>query len=144
MAKNQIEEIRCEITYDTDILVPYFTAHYSPSSKVENITRPGYERTVQYYSDDGVETFKSMRDRYGVFPTNIQFKKPGMFKFRITQEGVFIINDGGVGPAVNLLQGVIDHLRGVKNAIRTARYGNVESEFGKSLLGRGLLVASQQ
>lgn len=131
VGKKQMEEIRREITYDTDILVPYFTAHYSPSSKVENITRPGYERTVQYYGDDGVEAFKSMRDRYGVFPTNIQFKKPGVFKFRITQEGVFTINDGGVGPAVDLLQGVIDHLRGVKNAIRSAKYGSVESEFGE-------------
>ncbi|MFC6763554.1 hypothetical protein [Natrinema soli] len=130
VGKQQMEEIRRDIAEDDDILIPYFTAHYSPSSNVEGVTRPGFERTIQYYGDDGLESFKALRDKYGVFPTNVQFKKPGVFKFRITQEGVFTINDGGVEPTLSLIQDVIDHLRGVKDAIQSAGYEDVSSDFG--------------
>lgn len=131
VGKRQMEDIRRSIVSShRDILVPYFTAHYSPRSDVEGVTRPGFERTIQYYGDDGLEAFKEVKNRYGVFPTNVQFKKPGVFKFRITNEGVFTINDGSIKPALKLIRGAIDHLRAVKRAINSSKFRTVESDFG--------------
>lgn len=131
VGKKQMEEIRRSIvTNHKDILVPYFTAHYSPNSDIDGVTRPGFERTVQYYGDDGLEAFKEVKNKYGVFPTNVQFKKPGVFKFRITQEGVFTINDGSANPALSLIQHALEELRQVKDVINSAGLRTVDSDFG--------------
>jgi hypothetical protein len=130
VGKQQMEEIRQNImSSHDDIYIPYFTAHYSPSADIENVTRPGFERTIQYYGDDGAESFKEMKSQYGTYPTNVQFKKPDEFKFRITQDGVFTINKGGIDPAFSLIQQSIEHLREVKEAINSSEFDTVSSGF---------------
>ncbi|WP_424007653.1 hypothetical protein [Haloferax denitrificans] len=131
VGKRRMEEIRQEIANDDDVLIPYFTAHYSPSSDVKNVTRKGVERTIQYYGNDGKQTFKEMKEQYGVFPTNVQFKKPGSFKFRITQDGVFTLNSGSATPVISALQDTVEQLREVKDAVNSSSYETVESGLGR-------------
>jgi len=134
IGKRQMEDIRVDLTEDgkNDVLVPYITAHYSPRSDVDNVSREGFERTIQYYGDDGLRTYKELHDKYGVFPTNIQFKKPGVFKFRITQEGIFTINKGGVKQSLSLIKKTIDSLKEVKRAVNSAQYEEVRTELDTS------------
>jgi len=130
VGKQQMEEIRQAVVDEhEEILIPYFTAHYSPSADIKNVTRPGFDRTIQYYGDDGLQSFKEIKHRYGAYPTNVQFKKPAQFKFRITQDGVFTINKGGIDPAFSLIQDSIEHLREVKGAINSSDFDTVSSGF---------------
>jgi len=134
IGKRQMEDIRVDLTegQNNNVLVPYVTAHYSPRSDVSNVSREGFERTIQYYGDDGLRTYKELHEKYGVFPTNIQFKKPGSFKFRITQEGIFTINKGGVNQSLSLIKKTVDSLKEVKKAVNSAQYEEVKTEFETS------------
>jgi hypothetical protein len=112
-----------------NVRIPYFTAHHSPHADQEGTTRPGFERTIQYYGEDGRESFKEVKHKYGVFPTNVRFKKPNEFKFRITNQGTFTINKGGISEPLELITSSIDYLREARGAIRKSSYTEVANEF---------------
>lgn len=131
IGKKQMDNIRRQIMAEhPDVRIPYFTAHHNPTSEnvQEGITRPGFERTIQYYGEDGRRTFQEVQHKYGVFPTNVQFEKPNGFKFRITDDGVFTINRGASEP-LDLIQNSIDQLRDVKDKVKTSEFDEFENEF---------------
>jgi len=131
VGKKQMDLIRRKIVQKhPDVRIPYFTAHHSPTSEdsLDGITRPEFERTIQYYGEDGRRTFQEVKHKYGVFPTNVRFKKPNGFKFRITNDGVFTINTG-ISEPLSIIQASIDRLREVKEKIKTSEYEEVENEF---------------
>ncbi|TMT78011.1 hypothetical protein E2L06_20875 [Haloterrigena sp. H1] len=131
VGKKQMDLIRRSIVQKhPDVRIPYFTAHHSPTSEdnLDGITRPEFERTIQYYGEDGRRAFQEVKHKYGVFPTNVRFKKPNGFKFRITNDGVFTINTG-ISEPLSIIQSSIDRLREVKEKIKTSEYEEVENEF---------------
>ncbi|WP_424015195.1 hypothetical protein ACOZ35_04135 [Halorubrum xinjiangense] len=131
VGKKQMDTIRRGIANKhPDVRIPYFTAHHSPTSEdtIGGITRPDFERTIQYYGEDGRRTFQEVKSKYGVFPTNVRFKKPNGFKFRITNDGVFTINSGLSEP-LTIIQSSIDRLREVKSKIKTSDFDQVSNEF---------------
>lgn len=123
VGKREMERLREQMVRDYDhLLIPYFTAKRSKHTDIPAEKRPDYDRTMSYWADDGLETFRHMKSRYGVLPTNLQFQQPGSFKFQITQDGVFTAIDNGVEQISNLIQHTINRLRIIKSAIDTADY----------------------
>lgn len=130
VGKKQMDDIRQQIIRQHgEVRIPYFTAHHSPTADDPDITRPGFERTIQYYGEDGRKSFKELKSKYGVFPTNVQFQNPNGFKFRITNEGVFTINSGPLDQPLELIKQSVDQLREVKKAVNTSSYREISDNF---------------
>lgn len=145
VGKKQMEEIRKRIVDEfPSVLIPYFTAHHSkgaepddPNLSQQDITRSDFERTIQYYGKDGRESFKELKNTYGVFPTNVQFEAPERFKFRITSQGTFTINSGEISEPLALVQESIDHLKEVRGAIEDSDYSkDLQNEYTGSQLAK--------
>ena len=123
VGKQEMERYRTQMVRDTEnLLIPYFTAKRSKNSDVPAKKRPNYDRTISYWADDGLETYRHMKSQYGVLPTNIQFEDPGRFKFAITQKGVFTSMERGVEQIMDLLDQSVDRLRRIKRKIDTGGY----------------------
>jgi len=123
VGKREMERLREQMVRDYEsILIPYFTAKRSKHTDISAEKRPDYDRTISYWAEDGLDTFRHVKSRYGVLPTNLQFQQPGSFKFQITQDGVFTAINDGVKQISNLIQHTINRLRLIKNAIDTSDY----------------------
>ena len=123
VGKQEMERYRQQMVQAHEhLIIPYFTAKRSKHSEIPAKERPSYDRTISYWADDGLETFRHMKSRYGVLPTNIQFEDPGSFKFVVTQKGVFTSMEGGVGQIADLLQQTVKRLREIKLKIDTGGY----------------------
>lgn len=130
VGKREMERLRQQMVRDYEgILIPYFTAKRSKNTDISAEKRPDYDRTISYWAQDGLETFRHMKNRYGVLPTNLQFQQPGDFKFQITQDGVFTAIDGGVKQISDLIQHTINRLRLIKEAIDTADYSETSYDI---------------
>lgn len=143
VGKKQMEEIRKSIVQDfPSVLIPYFTAHHSANADPQDdelsrqeITRSEFERTIQYYGKDGRKAFKELKNKYGVYPTNVQFEAPEQFKFRITSNGTFTINSGDLSNPLRLIQDSIERLKDVRGAIEKSDYSEeLTNEYTGSTL----------
>lgn len=132
IGKRQMEYLRSELIRGyPDILMPYFTAKRSKHSDVQSQRRPGQKRTIQYYGDDGLETYRELQRQYGVLPTNIIFEAPNLFKFRATQRGVFTLSDGEIDPALDMVEASVERLSYVKNYIDEGSYEEISSRYAE-------------
>lgn len=123
VGKREMERFRKQMVQDhSNLIIPYFTAKRSKHTEISAQKRPDYDRTISYWADDGLETFRHFKSRYGVLPTNIQFEDPGHFKFQITQDGVFTAIDDGVDKIADLISHSTERLRVIKRKINTADY----------------------
>jgi len=123
VGKREMERFRQEMVKDyRNLIIPYFTAKRSKHTEISAQKRPDYDRTISYWADDGLETFRHFKNRYGVLPTNIQFEDPGNFKFQITQDGVFTAINGGVDEIADLIDHSTERLQFIKTKINTANY----------------------
>jgi len=143
IGKKQMEEIRKRIVNEfPSVLIPYFTAHHSKGSKLDDpelssqeITRSNFERTIQYYGKDGKKSFKELKNKYGIFPTSVQFEAPERFKFRITSQGTFTISSGEIAEPLALVQDSINRLKHVREAIEGSDYSeDLRNEYTGSKL----------
>jgi predicted small metal-binding protein len=130
VGKREMERLRQQmVDQHRDLIIPQFTAKRSKHTDIPAKKRPEYNRTMRYWADDGLETYRHMKSRYGVLPTNIQFEVPGNFKFQITQDGVFTAIDGGVDNIASLIDQSTKRLRFVKEIINTSDYEENGSGF---------------
>lgn len=131
--RTQMEQIRRQITKNNpNVIIPYFAASRNAKDDINASIRPGFDRTIQYHGDDGLETYKELKHKYGILPTNLKFEKPTKFKFRISRKGIFSLNKGGLEETVNIIKSSINRLKKVKNAIDTSGYSEVTNKFSKS------------
>lgn len=132
ISKTEMEDLRQRIsdTYD-NILMPYFTATRSQHSETPARFRPRYDRTIQYYGDDGLATFEQMKYDYGVLPTNLKFQKANEFKFRVTTRGTFTIKNGGLDEVLSVIGDSINRLREVKRAIDTSDFTIQSNQYAR-------------
>jgi hypothetical protein len=118
ISKTDMEDLRQQIIREyPEVIIPYFTASRSKHSEIQARRRPRHKRTIQYYGNDGRETFEEMKYEYGVLPTNLKFQRANEFKLRVTTRGVFTIKDGGLEEVFEVIEDSIERLKEVKNAI---------------------------
>ncbi|AOV95329.1 hypothetical protein AQV86_05425 [Nanohaloarchaea archaeon SG9] len=130
VSQAHMEEIRMDIVEQyQNILIPQFSAKRNKNVNIEAKRRPDYDRTIQYSADDGLKTYKEMKRQYGVLPTTMKFEKPGKFKFKVSTDGVFTINRGGLDESVRLIKETIDRLRHIKGAIDTSEYRMKKNKY---------------
>lgn len=124
IAKRQMERLRQSLVSEYPyLLIPFFTGQRTKNVNIPAQKRPNTERTIVYYGDDGLETYREMKHQYGVLPSNIEFENPGNFRFRIKEQGIFTLLDSGVSQVYSLLRETQEHLRRIKDAIDTSSYG---------------------
>ena len=124
IAKRQMERLRQSlVSQHSNLIIPFFTGQRTKNVNIPANRRPDTERTIVYYGDDGLETYREMKHEYGVLPSNIEFESPGRFNFRIKEQGIFTLLDSGVSQVYSLLLETKEHLGRVKNAIDSSSYG---------------------
>jgi len=69
--------------------IPDLSADRHPSTDVAAKLRPEYRRSMRYRGDDGRETLEELRHYYGVLPSSIHFRIPGLVDFRLNNRGIF-------------------------------------------------------
>lgn len=123
LSMEQIDLLRAEIARDyDDLIIPFFTGHRSEFTEIPAEKRDTIDRTISYWGVDGRQVYKEMRTKYGVLPTNIQFKRPNHFKFGLKQEGVFKHQDGSILETWNLYRSERSRKKKVKSAINTGGF----------------------
>lgn len=129
LSMEQVERMRRHIVRQyQDVIIPFFTGHRSKYSEIPAEKRGDIERTISYWAEDGRETYKEMRAKYGVLPTNIRFERPNDFKFGIKQEGIFTHQNGSIIDVWELLQQERDSKQDVKDVINSGGFGESESK----------------
>jgi len=129
LSMEQVERMRRRIVRKyQDVIIPFFTGHRSKYSEIPAEKRGDIERTISYWAEDGRETYKEMRAKYGVLPTNIRFERPNDFKFGIKQEGIFTHQSGSIIDAWELLQKERDSKQDIKDVINSGGFGESESQ----------------
>jgi len=130
IAKRQMERLRQSIVSNhPHLIVPFFTGKRTRNVNIPAQRRGEVDRTVVYYGDDGLETFREMKHQYGILPANIDYEVPGQFKFRVKENGIITLLDGGIREVYRVLEETKHHLRQVKDAIDTSKYGTEESQL---------------
>lgn len=129
LSMEQVERMRRTIVRKyQDVIIPFFTGHRSKYSGIPAEKRGDIERTISYWAEDGRETYKEMRAKYGVLPTNIRFERPNDFKFGIKQEGIFTHQNGSIIDVWELLQQERDSKQDIKDVINSGGFGESESQ----------------
>lgn len=130
LSMEQVERMRRIIVREySDVIIPFFTGHRSKYSEIPAEKRPDIERTISYWAEDGRETYKEVRAKYGVLPTNIRFERPNDFKFGIKQEGIFTHQKGSITDVWGLLDQERRNKKGIKDVINTGGMGTSESRL---------------
>jgi hypothetical protein len=120
MSMEQMDKLRRHISHKyPELVIPFYTAKYYKHSGKSPRRRPDVDRTISYWGEDGKESYKEMRSKYGVAPTNIRFSRPGDFKFGVKSEGVFTHMNGSVEEIWDLLESEKKRKLSVKNAINS-------------------------
>ncbi|MEZ3144990.1 hypothetical protein [Halobaculum sp. MBLA0143] len=128
MSMEQMDKLRLQMSRKySGLVIPFFTAKYTQHSGQESQRRADISRTISYWGDDGKESYKEMRGKYGVGPTNIRFSRPGHFKFGVKSEGVFTHMDGPVGEIWELLESEKKRKQQVKSVINSGGTGQSSS-----------------
>lgn len=130
LSMEQIERMRQAIIRKyNDVIIPFFTGHRSEYSVIPAEKRGNIERTVSYWADDGRETYKEMRTKYGILPTNIRFERPDHFKFGIKKDGIFTHQRGSIADVLELFQRERDSKQPVKDVINTGGVTSGDSQI---------------
>lgn len=130
ISKREMEDLRRTLVRkDDSILMTYFSASRSRYSDQPAERRPNVDRAFQYYGRDALTTYEELKYEYGVLPTNLKFQKANEFKFRVANQGIFTIKDGGLSEVLEVIQNSIERLSEVKEAIDTADFSMVENKF---------------
>lgn len=130
ISKREMENLRQRIIHDhPNVLMTYFTGTRSRHTEIQAQRRSRYERTIQYYGKDALNTFNEMKHEYGILPTNLKFQKANKFKFRVTTKGIFTIKHGGLREVLGVIRKSIERLREVKNAIDESGYQVTTNKF---------------
>lgn len=128
LSHRQMDTIQSDlISRYSNLLIPFFSATRSPHSDTPAEKRPNIDRRITYYADDGLETYREMRYKYGVLPSILKFELPNQFKFKVKDKGVFTHESGKVRPLWKLLKRQIERKREIKDVINTGNYGDTES-----------------
>lgn len=130
LSRRQIDNIRKNIvSRHEDLLIPYFSARRSRDSSISAKRRPDVERSVQYRADDGLETYREMRFNYGVLPKIMVFERPNHFKFRVKQEGMFVLQNGTVDELWAILTNEMERAANIVEYSNTGGFKGVPSSF---------------
>lgn len=115
------------VQQDDDVIIPFFTGHRSEYSEVPAEKRDEVTRTMTYWAEDGRETYKEMRKKYGILPTNIRFHRPSDYKFGLKQEGIVTHQSGSISKAWGLFEGEKSKKKILKDIINTGGQASTES-----------------
>lgn len=130
LSKRQIDDLRKKITSDHhNILVPYFSARRNEDSPIASKIRPETERSIQYRANDGLQTYREFRYNYGILPKIMVFERPGRFKFRVKDEGIFIHQSGSLLDLWNYVENEISRAVNMKKYANKGEYKEVKSSF---------------
>lgn len=128
ISMQEMDSIRARlIREDPDVTIPFFTGHRSKYSDIPAEKREDVTRTMTYWATDGRKTYKEMRKKYGILPTNIRFKSPDQYKFGIKQEGIIAHQKGTITKAWDLFESQKERQLLLKNAINSGGTHSVES-----------------
>lgn len=67
----------------------HFVGKYLPHLMKKSQIRPSLGRTVMYYGDDGLESLKEFREKYGTIPVLMSFNIPDIGNYEISSIGIF-------------------------------------------------------
>jgi len=129
LSMEQLERLRRILVRKySDIVIPFFTGHRSKFSDVPAEKRGNIERTVSYWAEDGRETYKDLRTKYGILPTNMRFERPDDFKFGVKQEGIFTHQKGSIMDVWDLFESEKSNKKILKDTINTGGFNNSSSQ----------------
>jgi len=74
--------------------VRYFSARRNRQSALKSEVRPEYERTIEYYGNDGKNVLEEVKHAYGVAPRSIHFEIPDYAIYQIHNVGQLTIAKG--------------------------------------------------
>jgi len=130
LSKRQMEDLRKDIVSEfEDILIPFFSAKRTPGSEIPSQKRPNVDRSITYYADDGLETYREMRYQYGVLPRILEFERPNHFKFRVKNRGVFVHERGSVSEMWKILKKEQQRKEEIKSIIDTGELEQSQSSI---------------
>lgn len=129
LSMEQLDRLRRILTRKyNDLIIPFFTGHRSEYSDIPAEKRGDIERTITYWAEDGRETYKEMRTKYGILPTNLRFERPGDFKFGVKQEGIFTHQKGSIIDTWELFEEEKENKQILKDTINTGGYDSSSSQ----------------
>lgn len=130
ISMEEMDRMRAKVVRrNEDVIIPFFTGHRSAYSDIPADKRGDIKRTMTYWAEDGRETYKEMRKKYGILPTNIRFERPGEFKFGLKQKGIVSHQSGSISNAWELLNGEKDRKKMLKDTINTGGPSTSESNI---------------
>ncbi|UTF52786.1 hypothetical protein [Natronosalvus rutilus] len=128
ISMQEMDSMRARVVReDPDVIIPFFTGHRSKYSDVPAEKREDVTRTMTYWAIDGRKTYKEMRKKYGILPTNIRFERPDQYKFGLKQEGIITHQKGTITKAWDLFQSQKERQLILKRAINSGGAHSVES-----------------
>lgn len=105
--------------------VTEFIAKRTKGTKIDSETSD-QERTINYYSDDGLKRLREMEEKYGVLPHILEITIPKELTFRINKEGVFKLRSGSLSLLFEYIEECLEQTLEVKRAYDTARTESIE------------------
>lgn len=128
ISMQEMDQMRSRLVrQDDDVTIPFFTGHRSKYSDVPAEKREDVTRTMTYWAVDGRKTYKEMRKKYGILPTNIRFERPSHYKFGLKQEGILTHQSGSISRAWELLEQEKERKKRLKDVINSGGSRSVES-----------------
>jgi len=77
------------------IKITYFNAYRSSRFSFPSEIRPNFDRSIEYYGDDGRKTLKEFKQFYGVLPKIIRFSVPDFAAYQVHNGGQFTLYGDG-------------------------------------------------
>jgi hypothetical protein len=75
-------------------LITYFSARRNRQSALRSEIRPDYERSFEYYGNDGRNVLEELKHAYGITPRSIHFEIPDFAEFQVHNSGQFTLSKG--------------------------------------------------
>jgi len=114
-------------------MVTEFIAKRTKGTKVDSEVTPDQERTINYYSNDGLFRLREMEEKYGVLPHILEISIPGELTFRMNKEGVFKLKSGSLDLLFDYIEECIGQTLEIKKAYDSTRVEFVEVSHDESV-----------
>jgi len=75
-------------------LITYFSARRNRQSALRSEIRPDYERSIEYYGNDGRNVLEELKHAYGVALRSIHFEIPDFAVYQVHNIGQFTLSRG--------------------------------------------------
>lgn len=101
--------------------VTEFIAKRTKGTKIDSQATPDQERTINYYSDDGLKRLREMEEKYGVLPHILEISIPDNLTFRMNKEGIFKLRSGSLELLFDYIEECIGQTLQIKEAYDSTR-----------------------